>query len=130
MAALTLSGAGVLIIGLLPPDAFVLAVVASLIIGLTIAVINGTSMAIMQKGVRADMQGRVFALLGSISAGMSPLGLVLAAPIAQIFGIQAWFLLGGLTMIVIGAVSFFLPLVMRMEDRETEQVPLEPLPPA
>jgi DHA3 family macrolide efflux protein-like MFS transporter len=130
MSALTLSGVGVLIIGLLPPDAFVLAVVASLIIGLTIAVINGTSMAIMQKGVRADMQGRVFALLGSISAGMSPLGLVLAAPIAQIFGIQAWFLLGGLTMIVIGAVSFFLPLVMRMEDRETEQVPLEPLPPA
>jgi MFS transporter, DHA3 family, macrolide efflux protein len=129
MAALTLAGGGVLLIGFLPPGAFPLAVIASLIIGMTIAIVNGTTMAIMQKGVRPDMQGRVFALLGSISAGMSPLGLLLAGPIAEMFGIQFWFVLGGLVMTLIGVTSFFLPLIMRMEDREAEPIRLEPLPP-
>ncbi len=130
MASLILCGGGVLIIGFLPPNAYLIAVVASLVIGISLAVVNGTAMAIMQKGVRADMQGRVFALLGSLAAGMSPLGLALAAPIAEMFGIQFWFILGGVAMTLIGVASFFLPLVMSMEDREVEQVQLEPLPPA
>lgn len=129
MAALTICGGGVLMIGFLPPDAYLIAVIATLVLGTSLAIVNGSSMAIMQKGVRADMQGRVFALIASISAGMSPLGLALAAPIAEIVGIQFWFIMGGGVMIAIGVASFFLPLVMRMEDREVEQIQLEPLPP-
>jgi DHA3 family macrolide efflux protein-like MFS transporter len=96
---------------------------------LSLAIVNAMIMAIIQKGARADMQGRVFALLGALSAGMSPLGLVLAGPIAQMYGIQFWFILGGLVMMIIGAASFFIPMVMRMEEREVEKVQLEPLPP-
>jgi len=126
MSALAISGGAVLVIGLLPPTWFSVAVVAALVIGVTIAMVNGSAMAIMQKGVRADMQGRVFALMSSIATGMSPLGLILSGPISKAFGIQVWFVLGGAAMLFIGAVSFFLPVLMRMEDRETEKVDIVP----
>ncbi|MGE5379252.1 MAG: MFS transporter [Candidatus Saccharibacteria bacterium] len=130
MAALIGSGASALVIGLLTKDLFMVAVLSTIVLALTIAIINGTTMAVLQKGIRPDMQGRVFALISAISAGMSPLGLILAGPIAEILGIQFWFVAGGLVMIVMGAGSFFLPYVMRLEDRAVDVVPLEPVPPA
>jgi DHA3 family macrolide efflux protein-like MFS transporter len=125
MAATGMCGIGVGLIGFLPPSGYVLAVIGCLLIGLSLPVINGTIVAIMQKGVRADMQGRVLAILGAGVAAMSPVGLLLAAPISEYVGIQAWFVIGGGVMIVTALGSMFIPAVMRMEDQRPEAVPLE-----
>jgi DHA3 family macrolide efflux protein-like MFS transporter len=126
MVALAVSGGGVLLIGILPPDGFTIAVVATLFIGVTLAMVNGIIMAIMQKGIRADMQGRVFALLGSLAGAMSPLGLVMSGPIAGAFGIQSWFVAGGLFMLVVAGATFFAPVIMHIEDHVAEIVMVEP----
>jgi DHA3 family macrolide efflux protein-like MFS transporter len=118
MAAMIIAGAGVLLIGFLPSDGFMLAVAATLLVALALAMVNGSVMAILQKGVRVDLQGRVFALVGSIASGMSPLGLAIAGPVCAAFGIQAWFIAGGLFMMVIGAAAFFVPTLMGIEDRK------------
>ncbi|MBI0583504.1 MAG: MFS transporter [Methanomassiliicoccus sp.] len=126
MVATGICGIGVFMIGLLPPTGYLLAVVGCLIIGLTIPIINGTIVAIMQRGVRADMQGRVLAILGSGVAAMSPVGLILAGPISDMIGIQIWFVIGGVAMVLAAVVSWFIPAMMHMEDREVEKVQLEP----
>ena len=126
MGALSASGGGVLLIGLLPPDAFIMAVIATLFIGATLSIVNGTIMAIMQKGIRVDMQGRVFALLGSLASGMSPLGLAISGPVSDVFGIQSWFIVGGLFMAVVGVVAFFVPMIMQIEDHVAEAVTVDP----
>lgn len=125
MSALALCGVGTAIIGFLPPDGLVMAVGCCLVIGLTISMVNGTIMAIMQKGVRADMQGRVFALLGAVTGAMSPLGLLLAGPVSEAIGVQPWFIAGGLLMVVIGGASFFVPIIMGLEDHVAEAVAIE-----
>jgi DHA3 family macrolide efflux protein-like MFS transporter len=128
MAATGICGVGVGLIGFLPPDGYLLAGVGCLLIGLMLPIINGTIVAIMQKGVRADMQGRVLAILGAGVAAMSPFGLILAGPISEYIGIQVWFLLGGAVMIVTALGSIFVPAIMHLEDHLPEAVPLEPAP--
>lgn len=125
MGALASSGGAVMIIGFLPPGGFIIAVISTLFIGTALAMVNGTIMAILQKGIRADMQGRVFALLGSLASGMSPLGLALSGPFAGVFGIQAWFIAGGLIMVVVSAALFFIPVVLHIEDHIAEAVAIE-----
>jgi hypothetical protein len=88
--------------------------------------VNGSVMAMLQKGVRADIQGRVFALVGSIAAAMSPLGLALSGPLAAVFGIQFWFVAGGALMIILGAATFFVPRIMMVEDHMVDAVAMEP----
>jgi DHA3 family macrolide efflux protein-like MFS transporter len=128
MAATSMCGLGVGFIGLLPPTGYLWAAFGCLLIGLALPVINGTIVAIMQKGVRADMQGRVLAILGAGVAAMSPFGLLLAGPISEFVGIQAWFVVGGVVMVATAVGSMFIPALMHMEDREPEVVSLEPIP--
>lgn len=125
IGALASSGGGVLLIGVLPPDGFLIAAAAALFIGTCLSIVNGIVMAILQKGIRADMQGRVFALLSSLASGMSPLGLALSGPFAEVFGIQAWFIAGGLIMVVVSAALFFVPVVLNIEDHIAEAVAIE-----
>jgi DHA3 family macrolide efflux protein-like MFS transporter len=63
------------------------------------------------------MQARVFSLLTSVGTGIVPLGLMIAGPVADQVGIQAWFLLGGILCIVMAVTSFFIPAVMNMEKQ-------------
>jgi len=128
MAATGMCGLGVGLIGLLPPSGYICAAFGSLLIGLSLPIINGTIVAIMQRGVRADYQGRVLAILGSGVAAMTPVGLVLAGPISELIGIQAWFLLGGSAMVFTALGSMFMPAIMRMEDHRPEAVPVETTP--
>ncbi len=122
MGAMAIAGGGVLFIGILPPGGFLLAVAATLLVGIAIAIVNGIVMTILQRGVRADIQGRVFALVGSIAGAMSPLGLAVSGPIAAAFGVQAWFIAGGLFMAVAGVAALFVPVIMRVEDHVAEPV--------
>lgn len=128
MAATGLCGVGVLTIGVLPPNGYIIATIGCLVIGFALPIINGTIVAIMQRGVRADMQGRVLAILGAGVTAMSPMGLLLAGPLSDAVGIQVWFIGGGIVMLITAFGSVFMPVITRMEDREVEEVPLETAP--
>ena len=47
---------------------------------------------------------------------MSPLSLALAGPIADMIGIQFWYIVGGLTMLVTGIGAFFIPAIIGIEE--------------
>ena len=61
----------------------------------------------------AELTDRVASLAGATA----PIGLVFAAPLAEIFGVGTWYLAGGLTCLVMGGVGFLLPALMRIEER-------------
>ena len=65
--------------------------------------------------------------MGSIAGVTMPLGLLLAAPIAEMVGVRAWYLAGGLTCIAMGIAGFFLPSLMRIEETPAG-VPEEAVP--
>jgi len=116
LLALALNGAGLAVVGLAPEGAFPLAVGASLFAWFMAPFANGAIFALLQATVPAAMQGRVFTLVQAGSGAMAPLGLVVAGPVAEALGVQAWFLAAGLIMALIGAVGLSVPARVRLED--------------
>ncbi len=80
---------------------------------------NGPIHAVMQSTVAPDMQARVFSLLGSAAAAMSPIGLLIAGPLSDKFGIQTWFLLGGTICILMAVTGFFIPALKNIESERS-----------
>jgi MFS transporter, DHA3 family, macrolide efflux protein len=55
-----------------------------------------------------------------MAMAMSPIGLALAGPLSDAFGIQTWFVIGGVVTFLMGLSSFAKPALM---DIEAERSP-------
>ncbi len=105
-----------IVIGLSPPTAFWMGMVGFFLVGIMAPIGNGTAMALLQAVVAPEMQGRVLSLVISLSSIMAPLGLLVAGPVADTFGIESWYVIAGvLPMIMIG-VAFFTPTIMDLDQ--------------
>lgn len=78
---------GVFLIGLAPVNGLWWVIAGSAIFGLMNPIANGPFFAILQSVVAPDIQGRVFTVIGSMSMLMSPIGLAIAGPVADRFGV-------------------------------------------
>ena len=118
-------GLGVTLIGIAPTNLFALAIVGSIILGLTIPIANGPLGALLQSIVRPDMQGRVMSLLNSGATAIAPLGLLLAGPFADWLGVRVWYWAGGILCVLIAFSAFFVPIIMNVENyKETPTQPI------
>ncbi|MGQ9699698.1 MAG: MFS transporter [Candidatus Bipolaricaulaceae bacterium] len=109
-------GLGVTALGFIPPSGLFVAVGAMFAIGLMNPMANGPIIAILQSAVAPEIQGRVFSLVDSLASGMSPLGLAVAGPVADLLGVQAWFLAGGVALLLMGLFGFFIPALVNIEE--------------
>jgi DHA3 family macrolide efflux protein-like MFS transporter len=116
LLALALGGAGFAAVGVAPANGFPLALGAIFFAWFMNPIANGSLMAVLQVIVPADMQGRVFTLLQSAAGAMIPLGLVIAGPLAEVLGVQIWFLVAGIAMAVMGIGALFVPAITRLDD--------------
>jgi DHA3 family macrolide efflux protein-like MFS transporter len=115
-------GLAVLVVGLTPSALFWLAVAAMFGVGLSMALTNGPILAILQTTVAPDLQGRVFTLLNSLVTLATPVGLIIAGPVADLLGVQMWFVAGGLVTALVGVFGFFSTALMSIEDGPAQAV--------
>lgn len=47
---------------------------------------------------------------------MMPLGLLIAGPVTDTIGYQSWFWVAGILNLLIGAIGFFIPALMNIEN--------------
>lgn len=123
MAGVSLLGVGVLTIGLLPPNLFFVVVIAGGVIGFSMPFTNGAIFSIMQSQVAPDMQGRVFSLMTTMAAAMSPIGLAVAGPISDYVDVRIWFILAGIVCIVIGIGGVLTPTIYNIEENNANAAP-------
>jgi DHA3 family macrolide efflux protein-like MFS transporter len=109
-------GAGTLILALAPASAIYLAVGGALLFGVMNALTMGPFYAVIQSTVEPDMQARIFTIMSSVGGGMAPIGLMIAGPVADRVGIQAWFFVGGIVCVLMGVTGLFIPAVMNIEE--------------
>jgi DHA3 family macrolide efflux protein-like MFS transporter len=121
-------GVGILLMGLAPVSLFALAVFGMVLGGVMSSLANGPLAAIFQANVAPAMQGRLFALLGSGSAAMMPLGLAIAGPMAEVIGVRAWFVFGGSITVLIAFVCLFVPAVRNIEQERDDHPDPEEAP--
>ncbi|HSM26035.1 MAG TPA: MFS transporter [Anaerolineaceae bacterium] len=121
-------GIGIVLVAFAPSNALHMVIIGALIAGIMISMIMGPFYAIIQSTVEPEMQARVFALMSSVGTAMVPFGLMIAGPISDRYGIQSWFLLGGILCIVMAGVGLLIPAVLHIEDKvEVTRSPSGPI---
>ena len=118
MAGIILLGTAVMLLGFTPASLFTMALVAIFLLGFAIPITNGPIGALFQSVIRQDMQGRVMSLVNSAATAIAPLGLLIAGPLSDAFGVRIWFWMGGLICIFIGITGFFIPTIMNIENNQ------------
>jgi len=116
LLGLVLEGAFFVVLGLVPPSAFTMAVGAVLLAGLMNPLVNGPFGAIIQDVVPPELQGRVFSVIGSVAGAAQPIGMAIAGPVADRWGVQVWFVIGGIGSILMGVMSVLIPSVRNLEE--------------
>lgn len=121
LLGVAVSGAAVIALGFTSISLFMLGVAACFIIGAGLTFANAPIIAIMQKTIANDMQGRVFSLLGAIGAAATPLGLIIAGPLADSFGISILYFIAGIATLLLCVSAAFIPSVMNLGAEEDEK---------
>lgn len=110
------AGLGMLLVGIAPQKALMLAVGGMLVAGLMNVMMNGPAFALLQTIVQADMQGRVMSLIISLANAMTPLGLALAGPLAEFTGVRSWFIVTSVVFALSGIYFLLNPDVRNIEN--------------
>jgi DHA3 family macrolide efflux protein-like MFS transporter len=138
LSAIFVVGLGFILLGLVPSNLFALAVVLLFITGGGAALTDGPLMAVLQKTIAPEMQGRVFMLFGSLITLTSPIGLIIAGPVTDAIGVQVWYIVAGLAVVGFAIWAMFTPAIVNIEDyvyepageavTEDERISAEPAP--
>jgi DHA3 family macrolide efflux protein-like MFS transporter len=107
--------------GLLPDTAFVVAVGLWLLLGIANPITNGPVFAVLQATVAPAMQGRVMTLLMAGSVAMTPFSLLVAGPVADVLGVQVWYVIGGVACALMGVSGFFIPALINIESQQASR---------
>ena len=114
---------GTLLIGIAPAEGYWLAVVGLGLFGIFNTISNGAFFAMMQAVVAPEMQGRFFTVLMSMSQAMTPVGLLIAGPVSDRFGVQLWYLVATVSILAMSAVMLLTPSMMTLEDHRPHAAP-------
>lgn len=107
-------GGGLAIAGMLPPSAFIWFVVCSLIMGISGPLFGGPFTVLIQTSFDPGTIGRVMSILNSMMLIATPVGLLVAGPVAERIGVAPWFLISGILIILVGCSS----MLIRLESKE------------
>jgi DHA3 family macrolide efflux protein-like MFS transporter len=111
-------GVAVFILGLLPGQAFRVAVGMLFLGGFMVPIVDGPFMALMQSSIAPEMQGRVLSLAGSLLWLTSPFSLAVAGPVSDALGLQIWYLAAGGLCIAAALIGTTMPVIRNIESEE------------
>ncbi len=117
LASIVGLGVATLTLGLVPASLFPLAVAAMLAVGALSAAANGSIAAILQATIAPEFQGRVFTSMISVAGAMTPVGLLLATPIADLLGVRSWYVAGGLVCSAMGSATLYSRAILEIEGK-------------
>lgn len=111
-------GLGTAAFGLVPGTALRMALVVMFLRTMMLPILRGPIFAVVQSSVPAEKQGRIFTLVMSLTALMTPLGLAIGGPVADAFGVRPLFVVAGAGCILMAVVWLLTPAALYLENGE------------
>jgi DHA3 family macrolide efflux protein-like MFS transporter len=108
-------GIGLLFFGLTPASLSWLILVGAVIFGIANPFHNAPMRGILQEQIEPEMQGRVFALLVTTAKAATPIGLILAGPLADQLNVQTWFFAAAIYCVFMGITLMIVPATRNLE---------------
>jgi DHA3 family macrolide efflux protein-like MFS transporter len=104
--------------GFAPSNLLAMLIGFSGILGFALAFANGPLGAIFQAKIPPEMQGRTFMMLNSLCQLAIPMGIVLAAPIADRLGVSVAFIFAGVMALLVGVYGLLKREVNTLDIQE------------
>jgi MFS transporter, DHA3 family, macrolide efflux protein len=101
-------------------NAFWLAIVWWTVSGLTFSIGNAPMMSVLQTVVPNHMQGRVLSLMTTIMGLAGPVGLAIAAPLGEAFGVRGVFIGGGILSALVCVLALLSKEMWKLENATIE----------
>ncbi len=120
-------GLGIVGLGLLGKEMYTFAIAIMAVLGVASATANGPIGAIMQTKIPPEMQGRIFMVGNSMASAASPLGLVVAGPLADKLGLQVFYVSAGLMCLAIGVFYYLNKQVYTLDNQQPGGQLIEPV---
>jgi len=98
-----------------PATMFWFGIVCVFVFGFMNAVGNSSFFSVLQAVIPHEIQGRVFTLVMASSIAVSPIGLAIAGPVAELIGIRAWFVISGFAILLGASLGFVIPGLKDLE---------------
>ncbi|MBS0510483.1 MAG: MFS transporter [Proteobacteria bacterium] len=117
LAGFALSCASIALTALAPSSLFGVAVAWWVMSGISFAFGNAPLTALLQTTIPNQLQGRVLALMTTIMALASPVGLALAAPLGEWVGVRGVFLVAGSLGALASLAGFLSPSLLALGRR-------------
>lgn len=108
--------------GLLPPNGFWMFAVFSCLLGMANPFYWGMYTPILQSSFENHYLGRVLSLTASIRLICAPIGLSLSGVLAEIFGVENWFVIAGLVLLLAAALCGLLPEIRHCDSGKREEL--------
>ena len=124
MVSFVVSCGTVALTALAGSNAFWLAIVWWVVSGLTFSTGNAPMMSVLQTVVPNHMQGRVLSLMSTIMGLAGPIGLAIAAPLGEAFGVRSVFIGGGVLSALVCLLALFSPAMWKLEKATIEGLAL------
>lgn len=101
-------GAMSILAGVLPPERemFYVFAAACFVIGAAGNIFNIFTMSYVQSSLPPESLGRVFSLIMSGMSATMPIGLALSGPLAETHGVNFWFFVSGIAIVVISSIGY------------------------
>lgn len=116
LSALAISGVFFVVIGYTPANAFWLLLASVFSMGIFLPFVDGNFAAVLQSSISPEVQGRVITIVISLLSLSSPIGLAMAGPVSDHFGLQTWYIAGGILTVLSGAAMLAIPAVIYLEE--------------
>ena len=111
------NGIAWLVVGLVPPNGYWLALASIVFYGLLDPARVAGLRAAQQKVVPAEMQGRYWAISQSLNQVMGPISLAISAPLVGLWGVRYIYILVAATQLASSLMRRFVPELYYIEDR-------------
>jgi len=116
LISFAISCATVALTALAPGDMLWLAIFWWFISGVTFSTGNAPMVALLQGMIPNELQGRTLSLLNMVYGLAGPIGLAIAGPLGDIFGVRAIFIVGGALSALINLLALFSKSLWNIEN--------------
>lgn len=113
-----LMSASLFVTGLLPPGGFAVFVICSWLMGVSGPFYWGIYTPLLQSNFEEQYLGRVLSLAGSIRLISGPVGLSVSGVFAERFGVEKWFLVAGVLVLLAAVLCMIVPAVRNCDSRK------------
>lgn len=114
-ASIFMMGISLTISGLLPKNGFIIFIICCAMMGLSVPFYSGVQTALFQEKIKPEYLGRVFSLTGSVVSLAMPIGLILSGFFADRIGVNIWFLISGILVIIIAAICPLIAEIRKLD---------------